>query len=430
MKSIIVGNDANAWVCARKLAELGGEVVVVTGSGQSGVSSILPSGPLAPSVATELGLGVSLSIVGRTGVSPDGREVGLKIRRITGDVTERDVERWPSFVTLMNNASEIWRSLFLKESGSNLATRWREFGRRQAMEVLRVPCQSLSELLDDWFESDLLKATLAVAALRGSRQGPFAPGSAFLLLQRWARGEVFGRSKIEHSQLQEAAKSAGVAVVSQEPDRFVVETGKVVSLRLVSGEEVVGETYITSEDAATTMERRVGFSHLDPETIAKVSHWDTRSYTAVARFEPTDRWDGAMISFCGSLEELERAYDPTKYGGTSSEPYGELDSASGLLYLQYVAEDTDEKARAFGQKYKLGELKESYSPTQLADQFGITGGHLFGGEKSLWQSYALREQFDRPLSNLFLCGASTGPGDYSGVAGLMCARKLTVPVMS
>ena len=69
-------------------------------------------------------------------------------------------------------------------------------------------------------------------------------------------------------------------------------------------------------------------------------------------------------------------------------------------------------------------MKRLFTPTDLKEKFGVTGGHLFGGEKTLWQSYSLRERLINPLPNLFLCGASTGPGDYSGVSGLLTAAQI------
>ena len=427
MKIVVVGSDANAWAAALKLKKAGNVVEVVAGSVSGGTASLLPGAPLSPEVASEFELGVVLKIVGRVGVSADKRSVQMKLRQISGEVTERDQERWPDFVKVMNNASEIWRGLSQGEDAGSVAGRWREFGRRQAMEVLRVPCQSLAELLDDWFQSDLLKATLASAALRGARQGPFSPGSAFLLLQRWARGEIFGRARADAGALRALGESLKIHEV--EVESFNVSLGRVESLRTSEGVEIAGDVFVTSEDPVSTLQTKVGATRLELDVAELVSHWDTRSTTAVARLEPTERWEGAMVNLCADLESLERAYDPTKYGSDSEHPFAEFDSENGLLYVQHLTgEGAAEKVQSLCRTHELGEVKELLLPNDIATKFGADGGHLFGGERALWQSHTLREQLRRPLTNLYLCGAGTGPGDHGGLSGLVCAGMIDQPV--
>ena len=422
MNIAILGSDPNALVCAIEARKAGHEVTVFEGEKLGGVSSLLPSCPLAPEVATLMDLGVSLEIVGRAGLSAGGESVSLSLRDVSGDVSERDKARWRDFVMTMNKAAEIWRGLF---DGSPVVERWREFGRRQSMEVLRLPWQSLSELLNEWFESEVLKATLAVAALRGTRQGPFAPGTAFLLIQRWARGEVFGRSRTGAMALKKKAEELGVVVRAGEISELVISGGQIESVAFGDGESLKADLYITSEDPVRTLLHRIGANHLDPDDLAVVSSWDCRSTTTVAKVAPSDRWSGAVVSLADSVKSLEKAYDPTKYGGYSEEPFAELDSRSGWLYVQHLdGEGASQKVNALCEKFQLGEVKRLFTPTDLKEKFGVTGGHLFGGEKTLWQSYSLRERLVNPLPNLYLCGSSTGPGDYSGVSGLLSAGQV------
>lgn len=425
MNVAIVGSDPNALVCAIEMSKAGHSVVLLEGEKLGGVASLLPSCPLAPEVAASLDLGVSLEIVGRCGQSTDGKSVTLKLREISGDVTESDKARWRDFVTTLNNASELWRGLF---GDTQVVDRWREFGRRQAMEVLRLPWQSLSELLNEWFESETLKSTLAAAALRGSRQGPFAPGTGFLLIQRWARGEVFGRSRTGAMALRTKAEELGVTIRKDSLSKIRLKAGDVEALVLADGQEIQADVYVTSEDIVTTLEARIGSDKVDPEDLALVRNWDCRSTTTVAKVAPSDKWSGALVSLVDSVEHLEKAYDPTKYQGFSEQPFAELDSRSGWLYVQHIdGDEAKEKVEALCAAYDLGEVKRLFTPSELKEKFAVSGGHLFGGEKNLWQSYSLRERLKNPIPNLFLCGAGTGPGDYSGVSGLICSKTVEVP---
>ena len=382
MKIVVAGTDANAWVGALKLRQQGHQVEIIS---DKSVSTLLPGAPLAPEVSAEFGLGVILKIVGRVGISPEGGSVHLKLPRISGEVTQADQDRWPEFVKVMNNASEIWRGLFEPSSSGQLVTRWREFGRRQAMEVLRVPCQSLSELLDDWFESDLLKATLAATALRGSRQGPFSPGRAFLLLQRWARGEVFGRARVGTERLRELAEQAGITIHSETTERFDVCAGKLQSLRTQSGSQIQADVYLSTADPVTVLSQQIGLPRLDPDIGGVVKHWDVRSTTTVAKLSPSDNWNGASVNFCQDLESLEKAYDATKYRRFSESPFAEFDSESGMLYIQHLGdESTAEKVNSLCQAHQLGDVQELWTPSEVEKQYGAAGGHLFGGERPLW----------------------------------------------
>jgi phytoene dehydrogenase-like protein len=374
MRTLVIGADHNALVCALKLATAGHDVTVLEGEKMAGIASVLPASPLAPEVAELFNLGVSLEIVGRVGVSSYGKQVRLSLRELSGDVSEKDQGRWPNFKRVMNNASELWRGLFEK-ANPDVVKRWREFGSRQSMEVLRLPCQSLSELLDEWFETDILKAALAVAGLRGSRQGPFAPGTAFLLLQRWARGEVFGRACTGGLVLKKLAQKRGVTFRKGFLKRFQLSTGRVSKALLYSGEELEAEMFVSNEDPVCTVLERIGAGSLDPEMVARAESWDCRSTTTVAKLSPIETWNGALVSFADSLEALERAYDPTKYEKFSAKPFAEFDSRSGWLYLQHTGgAETEIRAKEFCQRYSLGQLKRLYPPLTLEEQFSMTGG--------------------------------------------------------
>lgn len=421
-KFVVVGSDPNSLVAALMLARAGRQVQLLTGPHLGGPTRWMGNAPLDPRLAQELGIELPERREGRLGVSPSGARVSVRREGLEGEVSARDQQAWPGFVRLLDDAAALYRTA-AAEGAAEAVGPWRELGRRHALEVLRLPGNSLKGLLDECFESELLKATLAAAALFGTRQGPFASGTAFLLLQRWARDEVLSAQVAPLDALSEALLKAGVAVQREVASRFDIENSRVVAVQTTSRRSFEADHVITSEDPVTTLSQRVGLRHLDPEVADLLSAWKFQSTTGSAEVDATGFADHGVVSLTESVDSLEKAYDPCKYGQSSAAPFGELEVANQRVWVQHLVGKGSEKAiDPFCKAYGIAAL-DKISPDGMERAFLTAGGHLYGGDPVLWQSLGLRDSFTHPLLNLCLCGPGVGRGDYSGLNGERQARE-------
>lgn len=423
MKVVAVGSEPNTMVAALLLARAGHAVQLLTGPHFGGVARLLGNAPLDAALAGSLGLEVSGRKDGRLGVSLRGGRVSLRREGIDGEVTAGDKEAWPGFLRLLDDAAGLWRSLHGTE-GHDVVSRWRDLGRRHALEVLRLPWHNLRDFLDEWFESELLKATLASAALFGTRQGPFASGTAYLLLQRWARDEVLAAAPPPIDVLAEALLRSGVAIQRETASRFEIEDGLVRLVRTSSGRSFEAEVVVSGEDPVITWKQRLGLRHADPETADLLQTWKVQSTTGTADVDASGFSDHGVVSLTSTVASLEKAYDPSKYGQSSEIPFGELETGAQRVWVQHLVDKgAEQRIDPFCKLYGITAL-DKMSPSMLERAYLVTGGHLYGGDQVLWQSLWLRETFRQPLANLYLCGPGVGRGDFSGLNGELCAKQV------
>lgn len=425
MRILAVGSDPNTMVASLLLTRKGHSIQWLCGSTLGGITSLMGNAPFDPALAVELGLRLPEKKRGRLGISRSGERVHLTRTDIRGDgITARDQERWLDFVKLLDDASTIWKNLYQEPAGDVMST-WRQHPRGHAMEILRLPWSNLRDFLDDWFESDLLKATLAASALMGSRQGPFACGTVFLLLRRWAREEVLAASAPPLAALRERLLVEKVEIIEDSVAHYQLENGRLKAVQTQGGQTLEVDAVISGEDPVTTLTKRLKMREISPELGDQLVAWKTDSTTATATVDRSDFHDVGVVSFTDTVESLERAFDPTKYGRGSQELFGELETEGGRLWLQHcVSDQAAHGVSNFARTYELHEPSDVLMPADLGRTFGLSGGHLFGGEVTLWQSMGLRDVFSNPIPGLYLCGAGTGPGDYSGLSGRLCAERL------
>ncbi len=426
MKILCLGSCPNVLAAALLLRSQGvHQVELLPGGIWGGLSSVLPVSSFDPELGARLGLPSPSNPGPRSGRNRAGQFVSLFADRLEGDHLGRsDQERWPEFVALMERSSQLLRQSY-RASFSELASSWQELEKDKALETLRLPWQSLRELLNRWFEDPLLKATLAGAALIGTRLGPFAPGTTHHLLARWARGEVLGAARSPLQELKEAILEAEIPIISGQVQKFQIQGGLVRSALSDQGTEHCADTFLTSEDPITTCVLRVGHRHLGPELNALLAQWQHRCASVTATLPAAFQGSGGVVTLVEDLEQLEQAADAVKYGQASPRPFAEWDPGSGRLLAQHAASDGSLGFESLAQDYRLEiDGVQTESSQDREQRFGLGSGHLFGGETALWQSHHLRDRLAQPLPNLLLCGASTGPGDYTGLAGELVYQKV------
>lgn len=424
MKRVVVcGSEPNTLVAALLLARNGYGVQLLTGPHVGGVAKMMGNAPLDHTLAEELDIELPIRREGRLGLSPSGAKVSLRREGIEGEVSANDQKTWPAFVRLLDDAAELWRSLYSHPAGE-VVERWRELGRRHALEVLRLPWHNLRDFLDECFESELLKATLASAALFGTRQGPFASGTAFLLLKRWARDEVLAAQSSPLDRLMEALLRAGVAIQRDVVSHFEQDDGKIIAVHTNSGRSFETDIVVSGDDPITVWKKHIGLSAGEPETIDSLQSWKISSTTGTAEVDATGFGDHGVVSLTDTVVTLEKAYDPSKYGQSSELPFGELETAHQRVWAAHLVGKGSEKLLdSFCKRYGITAL-DKISPDGIERAFLVEGGHLYGGDPVLWQSFWMRDQFLQPLPNLHLCGPSVGRGDYSGLNGKRCFESI------
>ena len=337
----------------------------------------------------------------------------------------------------------------------------RRLGRNDMMELLRLPPMCVGDWLAEWFSSEHLRSALALPAVAGSFLGPRSPGSNFnLLLYEAASGRAVAKGgPMLVAALERAARHHGAELQTGSPvARLLAGSSGVEGVVLDSGEEVRARMVAASCDPSQV------FLHLLPPGVIpstlehQVSKLRTQGTTAQVvlavqgpvRFAgaPEASWEFARL--CGSIEALERAFDPVKYRALPERPALDVhvptevdadlapagDSVVSVLahFVPYDLEGGwDDTARSRLAKGIVEQLEEHVPglsrrivgtqvscPVDLESRYGMTGGNIHHIDHALDQRL-LRPapgccRYETPVRGLVLCGSGSHPG-----GGLTCA---------
>jgi phytoene dehydrogenase-like protein len=299
-----------------------------------------------------------------------GPDQELNCREIS-KFSARDAESFPQYEALLERIAECLEPILMSTPPDllPLPATWRRIGlgkrfrdARQGLslwsalrklgadlpEAIEILTGAARPILDRWFESDVLKATLATDAVIGTFQPISAPGTAYVLLHhvmgmaggaRGVWGYVQGGMGSLTQAMARSAEEFGVEIRCDSPvERILVENGRVAGVRLASGEELRSWTVASSADAHVTFERLVAPQHLPDDFRAAVARIDYSSASAKINLavselpdftccpgnrEPGPQHRGTIHIGC-SLDYLERAYDDAKYGRPSQRPIVEM----------------------------------------------------------------------------------------------------------
>ncbi|HWO41068.1 MAG TPA: NAD(P)/FAD-dependent oxidoreductase [Candidatus Eisenbacteria bacterium] len=349
---------------------------------------------------------------------------------------------------------------------AGLGNHFAGLGEKRLYALAKLMTMSSADFLDEWFETDVLKATMAASGIIGTFMGPRSPGTAYVLLHHYmgeldgafrswgfARG---GMGSISRA-IADAARHHGADIRLQAPvARVLVRNGSAYGVVLDSGEEIHGDIVVSSADPKRTFLKLLGPGDLDPAFLQQVKNYKLRGSSAkvnlaldaLPRFTslPGDgpHLSGA-ISISPSIDYLERAYDDAKYGDFSRRPYLDVIIPSTLdpsmappgkhvmsIFVQYAPyrlcsgswperrEELGDAVVATLSEYAPGLEdrilhRQVVTPWDLEQEFGLTEGNIFHGELTLDQLFFLRPfpgwaQYRTPIENLFLCGSGTHPG--------------------
>ena len=340
---------------------------------------------------------------------------------------------------------------------------------------------SAIDYLDQWFETDVLKATMSASGIIGTFLGVRSPGTAYVLLHHYM-GEIDGAFRswgfarggtgAISNAIADAAREAGVEIRTQAGIvKILTKNGKATGVVLQNGDEVFADVVSSSVDPNLTFLKLLDSKELPPEFVEEVRRYKFRGSSgkvnlaldALPDFKcmpgPGAHLRGA-ISISPSVEYMERAYDDAKYGNYSKRPYidmvipsltdpsvapaGKHVMSCFVQYAPYkLKEGTwDEKKEAFGDAVidtiveyapnikSIIRGRQVVTPLDLEREFGLTEGNIFQGELSLEQLFFLRPvpgwaQYRTPVKNLYMCGSATHPGGgIMGAPGRLAAMQI------
>jgi phytoene dehydrogenase-like protein len=366
---------------------------------------------------------------------------------------------------------------------AGLARSFQQLPERQQAVFIQLMTMSAADFLDQWFETDPLKATMAASGIIGTYQGVRSPGTAYVLLHHYM-GEIDGAFRAwgipkggtggVSLAIASAARSLGVEIRTEAPvARIMVGHGRATGVVLESGEEIEATDVLSSVDSSRTFLGLLETGTLDPEFEQEVRRFKFRGSSgkvnlAVDRLPDFACLPGVgehlrgAISFSPSLDEMERAYDDAKYGHFSKKPY--IDMIIPTLvdpsmappgkhviscFVQYAPYKLapelgtwDDQREAFGEAVidRIAEFapnirdiilfRNVQTPLDIERTTGLTEGNIFQGELSLEQLFFNRPvpgyaRFRTPIRDLWLCGSSTHPGGgIMGANGRIAAMEL------
>ncbi len=341
----------------------------------------------------------------------------------------------------------------------------------QLHTLVKLMTMSAADFADEWFETDVLKATLSASGIIGTFLGPRSPGTAYVLLHHYmgeidghfrAWGFAKGGTGAVAEAIASAAREAGAEIRTDAPvAKVLVKGGRVSGVALANGDEVHGRAVSSSLDPRRTFLDLVDEDQLPDDLVRGVRAFRFRGssakvnlaldaapdFTCMPGFGPHLR---GAVSISPSIDYLEGAYDDAKYGDFSRQPYIDIVIPSAIdpemappgkhvmsCFVQYapyqLREGTwDERREAFGDTVidTLAEYvpnlkdiilhRQVVTPLDIERTTGLSQGNIFQGELSPSQLFFLRPVpgyagYRTPVRGYYQCGSGTHPG--GGIMG-------------
>ena len=338
------------------------------------------------------------------------------------------------------------------------------------------------DFLDQWFETDVLKATMAASGIIGTFLGVRSPGTAYVLLHHYM-GEIDGAFRswglsrggtgAISDAIAAAAQEAGVEIrTSTAVSKIIIKDNTAVGIVLDNGDYVTGQVVSSSVDPNLTFLHMVGAENLPDEFVSDIRRYKFRGSSGKVNLAldglpnftslpgPGPHLRGA-VSISPSVDYMERAYDDAKYGRYSRRPYidivipsltdpsiapaGKHVMSCFVQYAPYHLKEGswDDHREAFGDTVintlaehapNIKDLilhRQVLTPLDLEREWGLTEGNIFQGELTLEQLFFLRPapgwaRYRTPVRNLYMCGSATHPGGgIMGAPGKNAARVVT-----
>lgn len=501
MSIIIIGAGHNALTTAFYLAKAGLKPFVlerrhVVGGaavteefapGFRGPTLAHATGPLRASVVRDMGLqGVVEFVRPETRLvtlTPDGRALAFCVdeARTVDSIrgfSSADAARYPefqrTFARLAGFLSGIMEStppaLDAPAAGEmwdilKIGRRFRGLGKADGFRLLRWLPMAVADLVAEYFSTDVVQAAIAARGIVGTAQGPWSAGTGAVLLMNAAGDPVPGGSSVLvkggpgalTAAMADAARRAGADIRTSAPVKQVLTLdGAAVGVLLEDGSRIDGRAVVSGADPRRTFLNLLDPVELDPGFLTRIRNYRSRGTAAKINLalaglpvfpsitNPADLRGRVQIGH--GIDYLERAFDASKYGDISAEPFLEITiptlhdeslAPPGAhvmsIYMQYAP-----YRLAAGRRWSEARTEllatvmrtlERYAPgigglvtgaqvltpEDLEETYSLTGGHILHGEPALDQLFTMRPvlgwaQYRTPVRHLYMCGAGTHPG--------------------
>ncbi len=528
---IVIGGGHNGLVAAGYLAKAGKKVCVLERrhvlGGCATTEELWPGYKVStaayvislflPEITRELRLNsYGLKVLPRTPSSftplPDGRSLTLGpdqdlCQREISKFSRADADAYPKYNQLLERVAAVVEPILSRPAPDPLpmTKEWRSIGvgkRVRDASSLWSMRQSLSELgndlpqaielltgaarpiLERWFESEVLRATLATDALIGAFDSVSAAGTAYVLLHhvmgeaggaRGVWGYVQGGMGGLGSALEAACKDLRVDIRREAPVRHIrTSKNKVTGVTLEDGTQIDAPIVASSVDAHLTFEKFMNADQLpEPfrDAVSRISYASASAKLNLALAEPPNfkalpsngiepHHHGTM-HISPTIDYLERAYDDAKYGKPSTDPILEMTLPTSVdttiapegkhimsVFIQFAPYKLrDASWDDIGDRFAdrcvevIGEYapnvpgailhRQFLSPLDLERVYGITGGNIMQGAMVPHQLFSMRPvagwaDHRTPVKGLYLCGAASHPG--GGVMGA-CGKNAAAEIL-
>jgi phytoene dehydrogenase-like protein len=428
---------------------------------------------------------------------PDGECIrvggGLEAtQREIARFSKRDAEQLPAYYERLERVADVLRDLLLETPPNvgggiaDLFQAWKTGKRLNRLpmaakrDVLDLFTLSAGEWLDRWFESDPIKACFAFDSVVGNFAGPYAPGSAYVLLHH-VFGEVNGKKgtwghaiggmgAITQAMQREAERRGVVFRLGAAVARIRTQGEHARGVVLADGSEIASRCVVSNTHPQlllgmlpdATGDWREGFATYQSESAT------LRMNVALSELPDFSCAPGAPhphhssgIIMAPSMAFMERAYSTARERGWSEEPIVEMlipstvdDSLApkghhvASLFCQHfrrvlpagrdwdaererAAEAVIEQVTRFAPNFRRAVIaRRFHTPLDLERDFGLVGGDIFHGKLTLNQLFSARPllgygSYRMPLQALYLCGSGAHPGGgVTGVPGHNAAREV------
>ncbi len=356
---------------------------------------------------------------------------------------------------------------------------------KESEEVFRtLMFSSVSDLLDEFFESDYVKAAICPRGLIGTMIGPRTPGGAYVLAHHMV-GESTGEAGVwgylkggmgaVSSSLALSATSRGVKIsTGTGVKRILVRQGRAVGVELEDGRKVRAKIGVVSNAAPQpTFLQLVGEDHLtrgfarsvigirDEGCVVKVNAAlrELADYRCLPGKKVGPQHKG-ITSIGPTVDYCERSFDEAKYGRPSKHPFLRVGYLSAndpdvaprgrhtlSIFAQYFPY-TLSKGRWDEIREEVGDViidtlseyapnikralirSETLTPLDLEREFSLPRGNIFHMEITPDQMFSFRpvvgwSDYRTPIAGLYLCGSGAQPGGgVTGTPGYNCARAV------